>query len=172
MIATQRTAPAVSAGLIAVLDAVLYLDRKQVVDVRGVRLHPSEAHLLACAVDGMTFTEIAGHFAISKGAVSQTFARLARRGVVAVTRDPARRNAASVRLTPLGEELLAQVRALREHLAERLGAHLAGYSAAELATVHRFVADLDAFVRDTLLAHAAAPPSPPSRRTPPDGGGR
>jgi DNA-binding MarR family transcriptional regulator len=155
--------PAISRGLVGVLDAVLYLDRKQVVEADGVRLHPSEAHLLACAVEGMGFTAIARHFAISKGAVSQTFGRLAGRGIVTVTKDAARKNAACVQLTPRGEVLLGQVLVLRERLAANLGARLAGYSAAELSTVQRFVDDLEGFVRESLLAAAtpsAAPAAP------------
>jgi DNA-binding MarR family transcriptional regulator len=136
---------------IDVLDGVLYLDKKQIVEAEGVRLHPSETHMLVCAVEGMNFTEMARHFGISKGAVSQVFSRLAAKEVVVVRKDRSRKNAARVMLTPLGEALHAQVLAIRAHLAEQLGAHLDGYTEAELAVVARFVGDLNAFVRDSLF---------------------
>jgi len=142
----------VSEVLIDVLDAVLYLDKKRVVNAAGVRLHPSETHLLVCAVRGMSFTEIARQFGISKGAVSQTVSRLAGKGIVVVDKDPSRKNTATVRLTPLGETLHAHIAALRARLGADLDRYLADYSPAELATVARFVADLRAFVRGSLAA--------------------
>jgi len=151
---------AISEVLIDVLDAVLYLDKKQVVDAAGVRLHPSETHLLVYALRGMTFTEIARQFGISKGAVSQTVSRLAGKGIVVVDKDPSRKNAATVTLTPLGEILHSHIAALRARLGADLDRYLAGYSPAELAAVARFVADLRDFVRGSLTAKSTAPGGP------------
>jgi DNA-binding MarR family transcriptional regulator len=136
--------------VIDLLDAVLYVDKKQIVEAREVRLHPSESHVLVCAVQGMTFTEIAQRFGISKGAVSQTFSRLAAKEVVVVNKDRLRKNAARVTLTSLGEALYAQVKTVRSHLSEDLESYLAEYSAEELAAVERFVGDLLAFTNESL----------------------
>jgi DNA-binding MarR family transcriptional regulator len=136
---------------IEVLDAVLYLDRKQIVEAQGVRLHPSETHQLMCALDGMNFTSLARRFGISKGAVSQVFSRLVAKGVVVIAKDPSRKNAARVTLTPLGEALHVQIVALRSRLADELSARLEDYSDAELAAVARFVGDLRAYVDESLI---------------------
>lgn len=143
-------AASVSGRLVDVLDAVLYLDKKQIVQAGEVRLHPSESRLLACAVEGMTFTQMARRFGISKGAVSQTFARLAGKGVVVIAKDGSRKNAARVALTPLGQLLHANVLALRQRMNADLGRRLTGYTGAELAAVARFVGDLHAFVEESL----------------------
>jgi DNA-binding MarR family transcriptional regulator len=143
--------------LVEVLDAVLYLDRKQIVASGGVRLHPSEAHVLACLVQGMEFAEIARHFAISKSAVSQALTRLTARGVITVSGAGRRRTAASVALTPLGQELLAQIVVLRSTLRSALEARLAGYSPHDLAVVERFVTDLRAHVREALIGSSPSP---------------
>ncbi|WP_324784627.1 MarR family winged helix-turn-helix transcriptional regulator [Streptomyces sp. H51] len=132
--------------LIGLLDSVLYFDKKQIAEAGGTRLHPSETHLLMCALDGMNFTEMTRRFGISKGAVSQAFARMVAKGVVTVEKDRSLKNAARVTLTPLGEELRVRVEAVRAELGSRLGEHLADYSEAELATVIRFVHDLQAFI--------------------------
>jgi DNA-binding MarR family transcriptional regulator len=150
----------ISEALIEVLDAVLYLDKKQVVDVAGVQLHPSEMHVLVCAVRGMGFAEIARQFGISKGAVSQTVSRLACKGIVVIDKDRSRKNTATVRLTPLGENLYSHIVALRARLGTDLGKYLAGYSPAELATVTRFVADLHTFVRASLTAMSTSERTP------------
>jgi DNA-binding MarR family transcriptional regulator len=170
---TAPTAPAASTDpndpsavgprLIDLLDAVIYLDRKQVVAEQGVRLHPSESHLLLCAVEGMSFTQIAHRFAVSKGAVSQVFARLAAKGVVVVRKDPARKNAAEVTLTPLGDALRARTEELRGRLATALDDRLADYTPAELTTVHRFLGDLHGFVTSQLTASAEASAAQPGR---------
>jgi DNA-binding MarR family transcriptional regulator len=143
-------AAAIGGRLVEVLDAVLYLDKKQIVQIGGVRLHPSESHLLACAVEGMTFTQMARRFGISKGAVSQTFARLADKGVLAVAKDASRKNAARVALTPLGDLLHAHVVAVRQRMGVDLGRRLSGYTGSELSAVARFVGDLHTFVEESL----------------------
>lgn len=97
---TELRATAISSLLIDVLDAVLYPDRKQILDVDGVRLYRSETHMLVLAVDRASFTEMARHFGVSKGAVSQVLARLTVKGIVAVDKDRSRRNAARVTLPP------------------------------------------------------------------------
>ncbi|WP_433229671.1 MarR family winged helix-turn-helix transcriptional regulator [Actinomadura formosensis] len=137
--------------LIDVLDAVLYFDKKQVVQAEGVRLYPSEVHMLVSAMHGASFTQMARQFGISKGAVSQTFLRLAGKGVLVVGKDRARKNSATITLTPLGRTLLEEIMALRGRLGEDLARCLDGYSEAELETLKRFVLDLRTFVRESLV---------------------
>lgn len=142
-----------------VLDAVLYFDKKQVVEADGVKLHPSEIHMLMCALEGMSFTRIAGHFGVSKAAVSQVFTRLGAKGVVVVEKDRSRKNAATVSLTPLGHAVHAQAVELRAHIARTLERHLSGYSPAERAVVARFLGDLRGFIGEAIagLPGSASP---------------
>jgi DNA-binding MarR family transcriptional regulator len=146
--------------LIELLDAVLYFDKKQIIHAGGVRLHPSETHLLMCALDGMSFAEMARRFGISKGAVSQTFSRLAGKGVIVTDDQRAYKSAATVALTPLGRELQARITAMRSRLGEELDQHLAGYSAAEMQVISRFVVSLRAYFAQSL-ATLPAPEGPP-----------
>lgn len=140
----------ISELLIDLLDAVLYFDKKQIVQAGGARLHPSETHMLMCAVDGMSFTQMAQRFGISKGAVSQTFSRLAAKGVIASGDDRTYKSAARVVLTPLGQELHARIEAMRARLSEDLDQYLAGYSQAELAAISRFVVSLRTYFAQSL----------------------
>ena len=137
-------------ALIELLDSVLYLERKQVVGLAGVRLNPSESHLLMCALEGLTFTQIANRFSISKSAVSQVFSRLSAKGVVVITKAPRRRNAASVSLTPLGEGLRDQTLSLRRELARRVEDIMCCYDATEQAAVLRFIGELHRLIQTVL----------------------
>ncbi len=109
-----------------------------------------------CSLDGASFTAMARRFGISKSAVSQVFSRLSAKGVVVVSKDPSRRNAARVALTPLGEALRAQIMNLREELSRELEGRLSSYTDAELQLVSRFVADLHAFVVESLSSLSTA----------------
>jgi DNA-binding MarR family transcriptional regulator len=147
---TEIGDPPISELLIDLLDAVLYFDKKQIVQAGRVRLHPSETHMLMCALEGMSFTQMAQRFGISKGAVSQTFSRLAAKGVIASDNGRAYKSATRVTLTPLGQELHARIKALRARLSEDLDQYLAEYSQAELAVISRFVVSLRTYFAQSL----------------------
>ena len=136
------------ANALTLFDGLIYLDKRQVVRVAQAKLHPSETHMLTCAVAGMSFTEIAGRFGVSKAAVSRTFTRLSAKGLVRVTKDPTRKNRASVTLTPLGQAVFEQAELLRRGLSAALADRLRAYEGAELRTIERFLDDLDDYVRE------------------------
>lgn len=135
---------------LSLFDGLIYLDKKLIVSVDSTSLHPSETHLLACALEGMSFTEIAMRFGISKAAVSRAFARLSAKGVLEVTKDAARKNRASVTLTPKGEALFERAQHLRAALSAALVERLDAYDARELEVLERFVRDLDDYVKTSF----------------------
>lgn len=143
---------------LSLFDGLIYLDKKLVVSTGSVRLHPSETHMLTCAVAGMSFTEIAARFGITKAAVSRAFARMVDKGLVRVKKDTSRKNRASVALTREGEAVFAQAEALRSRLSAALISRLDSYNEDELGVVERFVGDLDEYMRTSF-------------HTIPDGGG-
>jgi DNA-binding MarR family transcriptional regulator len=135
---------------LALFDGLIYLDKKQIVRTAEARLHPSETHMLTCAVSGMSFSEIAQRFGVSKAAVSRTFARLSSKGLVSVSKDPTRKNRASVTLTPAGQAVFEQAESLRQNLSAALERRLVAYTTAELETIECFLHDLDDYVRDSF----------------------
>lgn len=139
------------------LDAVLYFDKKQIVQASGVRLHPSETHMLMCALEGMSFSQMAQRFGISKGAVSQTFSRLAAKGVIVSDNGHTYKSAARVTLTPLGQELHAHIKAMRASLGDDLDQYLAGYSQPELAVISRFLVSLRTYFAESAAKLATLP---------------
>lgn len=148
------------------MDVLLFFDKKRIVDTGEVTLYPSEVHMLVRALQGMSLTDIARHFAVSPSAVSQTMTRLVRKGVVVLDKDPQRNNAATVRLTPLGERVVQDVAGLQDRIGHGLAGCLAHYNEAELQTVERFLGDIHEFVRSALLGLPTTSTPAPTEREP------
>ena len=99
--------------------------------------------MLLAAEQGLNYTAIARHFGITKGAVSQTMSRLQQKGVIQVCKNREARNAASVQLTDLGEDLIAGVHSIRFRLAPAVNATLVDLAPAELHGVDLFLERLE-----------------------------
>lgn len=145
------TRDAVLRDFVALLELLMYFDKKQIVRVGDTQLHPSEAHLLKHAIAGASFTEMALRFGISKPAVSRAFKRLADKGIVKIEKDRADKNRAVVHLTRKGKPLLAKVEQLQRDLSGGLATRLDAYDAHDMLVVERMIADLIDYVRGALL---------------------
>ena len=84
--------PALVAQVMATIDKILHMEKGMILEEGGVKLHPSEIHLLLFLHlrPRANASEIARHFSVTKGAVSQTLSRLARKGVLIKGRNPGR----------------------------------------------------------------------------------
>jgi DNA-binding MarR family transcriptional regulator len=142
---------AILRDIVALLELLMYFDKKRFVQVGATQLHPSEAHLLQHALRGASFTEMALHFGISKAAVSRAFKRLVDKGIVQVDKDRSEKNRASVRLTQSGKALHLKVEHLQRDLQDEFAASLGGYDPHDLRVIERFIKDLTGYVRGSLL---------------------
>ena len=136
----------------SIMDKLLAYARKQVVKVGGVSLYPVEAHMLVAGTEGMNFTEVARHFGVTKGAVSQAMSRLARKGLVVVEKDRLASNAARVEPTELGRAALARIREIRERLQPAVDQLLSGLDDDRRHTIAEFVTGLETLVDGYLNA--------------------
>lgn len=127
----------------AVTDKLLQFGRRRLIHVGGVTLYPAEAHMLLAAREGGNFTQIAGHFGVTKGAVSQNMARLERKGLVTVSKDKSSKNAALIKFTDHGVEALRRIDEIRESIGVLVGEILEQFDANERMTIHRFLEHLD-----------------------------
>jgi len=125
----------------ALINAVLDLEKGRTFQVRGQRIFPSEVHLLLdlAAAPRATATELAAGLGVTKGAVSQTLARLERKGLVIRTRDPDQRNALRLELTARGSETVGHFRRKTGRMRRRVEKHLAALSAAEREVIAGFL---------------------------------
>lgn len=126
---------------------VIFLEKKSILRHRDLKLFPSEIHLLdVIAQDqGINASEMAARLGVTKGAVSQTLARLEKKGVVHKTKDLHNKNELTVHFTKLGNEIFEQHRKTRAALQERFVGYLAGVSAEEREVIGRFLGKLEVF---------------------------
>jgi DNA-binding MarR family transcriptional regulator len=131
-----------------VLNRSMVLEKRIMVQHEGLRLYPSEIHLLQVIREGgdPSAGEMAKRLGISNGAVSQTLKRLEKKGVIYKTKDPALKNKLTVTLTEKGEAALRRFEASREEAMKAFSNYLAGLSAREGRTIEGFLDRLEQFL--------------------------
>ncbi len=94
--------------LFQTINRFLLLERKRIYEQDGVRLFPSEIHLLVFLhrKGFKNATRFAEEFGLTKGAVSQTISRLQRKGTLTKKKDPFAKNEMSLEMTPLGRKII------------------------------------------------------------------
>jgi DNA-binding MarR family transcriptional regulator len=131
--------------LSVVIDKLLYLEKSKVFDVEGVKLYPSEAHLILYLAErpDANATALACRFGVTKGAISQTLSRLRRKDVITKQRDASRKNELVLGFTPRGERVLAWFRQLSSSLRQRHDALFSRLTENEKEAVRGFLIELE-----------------------------
>lgn len=88
-----------------VINRIIFTERKKIFKFEGITLYPSEVHLMLAIKSGndTNATEIASEFGVTKGAISQTVARLEKKGVISKIKDPYNKNELTLLLTDFGK---------------------------------------------------------------------
>ena len=131
-----------------VSDRLVFLEKHYVFRHGGLRLHPSELHLLL-AIRGepqANATRLAARLGITKGAVSQVMKRLKGKGVIAKHADPAQKNEVTVSFTGLGRKGLSAFVAERASTHKRFCAYLSALPEDEKKTLRRFLEQVGAYL--------------------------
>lgn len=89
-----------------VINKIIFTEKKKIFKFKGITLYPSEVHLMLVIKNGIdtNATEIAKQFGLTKGAISQTIARLEKKGIVRKTKDPFNKNELTLSLTNFGKK--------------------------------------------------------------------
>jgi DNA-binding MarR family transcriptional regulator len=126
--------------ILTAVDKILHVEKGRVLEAEGVKLHPSEIHLLLFlhANPEANAKEIAQRFSVTKGAVSQTLTRLESKGVLAKGRNPEAQTELALSLTAAGRRLMPHVLRVKAAAEQRFDAHLSGLSEGEREAVQRF----------------------------------
>ena len=93
-----------------VINRSMFLAKRTIMNYEGLRLYPSEIHLLQVIKEGADLSagEMARKLGITNGAVSQTLNRLEKKGVIKKTKEPALKNKLTSTLTEFGQAAFRQ----------------------------------------------------------------
>jgi DNA-binding MarR family transcriptional regulator len=132
----------------AIINHLIFLEKKKNFIFEGISLYPSEIHLMleTKGEQAVNATKIADKLGISKGAVSQTLARLEKKGIIKKIKDPNYKNELSIFLTPLGKRAYDQYQILCTAIIKHFCTIISHYSEDEQKVIKRFLSDF----KDTL----------------------
>ena len=96
--------------LFRLINQIIFLEKKNIFEYEGVKLFPSEIHVLLSIEDQQSSnaTKLANKLGISKSAVSQTISRLEKKGVIIKNKDPYNKNELILTLTAFGDKAFAR----------------------------------------------------------------
>lgn len=127
----------------ALINQLLFLERKRNFTFEGMSLYPSEIHLMleTKGVQAVNATKIADKLGITKGAVSQTLTRLEKKGIIEKVKDPNYKNELSIFLTPLGKRAYDQYQLMCDAINKHFYDTFSHYTEDEQKVLKRFLSD-------------------------------
>jgi DNA-binding MarR family transcriptional regulator len=143
------TAPETFAERISrIINKLIFLEKKSIVELDGVRLFPSEIHLMLVIAQDRLINAVtmAGRLGISKGAVSQTLTRLENKGILVKKKDPAYKNELTAHFTELGEKALEMHHNLRASLQAEYDTYLETVSEDDRQIIQQFLLHVENFI--------------------------
>ncbi len=141
----KTTNDMVVAQLQRVVNRILFLKKKSFFEFKGVAFYPSEIHLMLLIEEEIATnaTRMAEQLGVTKGAVSQTLARLEKKSVLKKRKDPYKKNELTLKFTPFGAKALEHYRERAQELAEKHDRYLTGFSSGEKAVIQRFLVEVE-----------------------------
>lgn len=131
---------AISRKLHEFINQIIFLEKKKIFNFKGLKLYPSEIHLILVMNEKPTnATQMAEKLHITSGAVSQTIARLEKKGVLRKSNDPYLKNELTLTFTSLGEKVFERYKQMQEAMDKDFYEKLASFSRDELMIVERFL---------------------------------
>ena len=126
------------------------LDRKKIIHFEDLKLYPSEIHLLLFIfhIRDTNITRIAEFLGLTKGAISQTLTRLAKKGVIHKETEPHNKNQLHIRFTTRGEKLMKHVIEFRNSLEEKYLDYISTLSNEEKKIISHFLDKMVKIMRD------------------------
>jgi DNA-binding MarR family transcriptional regulator len=128
-----------------IINQLIFLEKKKNFIFEGISLYPSEIHLMleTKGEQAVNATKIADKLRISKGAVSQTLARLEKKGIIKKIKDPNYKNELSIFLTPLGKRAYSQYQILYNAITKHFYTIISQYKEDEKKVIKRFLSDIE-----------------------------
>lgn len=131
-----------------VVNRLIFLEKRSVFQHEGLRLHPSEIHLMQVIKErpDLNASEMAQRLGVSNGAVSQTLARLERKGIIKKAKDPSLKNRVTATFTESGRTAIRSFEAKQASSVESFSTYLAGLSEREKEVIGGFLSRVEEFL--------------------------
>jgi DNA-binding MarR family transcriptional regulator len=131
-----------------VINRLIFLEKRSVLRHGALRLHPSEIHLMQVISEypDSSAGEMAQRLGVSNGAVSQTLARLERKGVIKKSKDPALKNRVTASFTSSGKEAMQRFEEQQASSRESFSNYLTGLSKSEREVIGSFLTRIEEFM--------------------------
>ena len=142
-------APKEMAGKIRrVINGFLFLEKRSVFRRGTLRLYPSEIHLLQIIYEEPVLNagQMAQRLGLTTGAVSQTLARLEKKGVLQRRKDPALKNRLTATFTNSGKTAILGFEKEQALAREAFSDYLAGLSVRDRKAIDQFLTHLETFL--------------------------
>lgn len=128
-----------------VINRLIFLEKRSVFQHGILRLYPSEIHLMQVLKEtpDLNAGQMAQRMGISNGAVSQTLARLERKGIIVKTKDPALKNELTVTFTESGKAAIQGFEREQASAINAFSRYLAGLSNNDRNVIERFLSHME-----------------------------
>ena len=137
----------ISNQLFRLINKIIFLEKKNIFEYTGVKLFPSEIHMLmllsADDKQSTNATNIANKLGISKSAVSQTISRLIKKGVITKDKDTYNKNELIISFTSFGEKAFAQYKEKQTLNRMNFNYYLNAISEYDRGVINDFLDELD-----------------------------
>lgn len=133
-----------------IINRLIFLEKRSVFQLGSLKLHPSEIHLMQVVRErpDLNAGEIAQRLGVSNGAVSQTLARLERKGVITKVKDPSLKNRVTAVFTESGRTAIEGFEHERASSGESFTNYLAGLSEREKEVIHGLISHMEEFLEE------------------------
>lgn len=133
-----------------VVNRLIFLEKRSVLQHEGLRLHPSEIHLMQVIKErpDLNAGEMAQRLGVSNGAVSQTLGRLERKGVIKKAKDPSLKNRVTATFTESGRTAIRSFEEERASSMKSFSKYLAGLSERDREVIEGFLSRMEEFLEE------------------------
>ena len=133
--------------ILRISNKLLFLEKKSILEYGDIKLFPSEIHLITTIDEGQDInaSKMAVRLGVTKGAVSQTLARLEKKGILYKTKDPQNRNELTVHFTALGKEILKKNQKKRTSVHKQYTQYFSDISEKERRIISDFLTKMEKF---------------------------
>lgn len=131
--------------VVALLNRIIFLDKRNVFHEDELHLYPSEIHTILMIVQDpeTNATQLAERLSVTKGAVSQTLTRLQQKGVIETEKIPQTRNELRIRFTQKGQRAVSHYVMRMHGTHKKLEAYLAALPEGDRKAIDSFLGAIE-----------------------------